>query len=134
MHRELMDYLLSLHDRYRAELKVLLPEIELTEPQAAALWRMNDEPETTARGIAARLRCDASTATSMIDRLEQHGLVRRVPHHTDRRAKIIQLTARGRKVRQQLIRHATEHSPFRHLGPASTRRLHELLRQATSER
>jgi MarR family transcriptional regulator, organic hydroperoxide resistance regulator len=56
MHRELLDYLLRLHDRHRAGLKLLLPDLELTEPQALALWRMNDEPETTARGFAARLQ------------------------------------------------------------------------------
>ncbi|MET9860692.1 MarR family transcriptional regulator [Streptomyces smyrnaeus] len=56
-----------------------------------------------------------TTATSMIDRLEKRGLVRRVPHPVDRRAKVIQLT--------------TEHSPFARLDHESRLRLHTLLRE-----
>ncbi|WP_348542095.1 MarR family winged helix-turn-helix transcriptional regulator [Streptomyces sp. MAA16] len=80
-------------------------------------------------GWARGRGCDASTATAMIDRLGRRGLVRRVPHPTDRRAKVIQLTPEGCALRDRVIQHTTEHSPFAHLGRESRQRLHALLRE-----
>ena len=42
--------------------------------------------------LAAQWRCDASYVTSLVDGLEQRGLVERRLHPTDRRAKTIALT------------------------------------------
>nr|WP_282916618.1 MarR family transcriptional regulator [Streptomyces varsoviensis] len=81
------------------------------------------------RRLADRLGCDASTATSMIDRLEKRGLVRRVPHPTDRRVKVVQLTEEGCALRDGVIRHSAEHSPFARLDRDSRLRLHALLRE-----
>ncbi|MFC6930613.1 MarR family winged helix-turn-helix transcriptional regulator [Actinomadura yumaensis] len=92
---ELYDCLFAIRTRVHAELKELAREAGLTDTQADALWRLSRGPEMTARRLADLLQCDASTATSMIDRLEKRGLVRRVPHPVDRRAKVIQLTAEG---------------------------------------
>ncbi|WP_328827049.1 MarR family winged helix-turn-helix transcriptional regulator [Streptomyces ureilyticus] len=83
----------------------------------------------TARRLADRLQCDASTATSVIDRLEKRGLVRRVPHSTDRRVKVIELIPEGCALRDRVIRHTTEHSPFARLDRESRVRLHALLRE-----
>ena len=130
--RDLIDYLFALHDQVQVELKVLLRELELTDAQADALWRLSGEPEMTARRLAQRLNCDASTATSMIDRLEKHGLVRRVSHPTDRRAKILRLTPHGCELRDRVIRHAIEQSPFTRLDEDSRLRLHALLREAAT--
>lgn len=54
-----------------------------------------DEP-LAMRQLAARLRCDNSYVTSVVDTLEAHGLARRQPHPTDRRIKVIVLTDAGR--------------------------------------
>ncbi|WP_405851042.1 MarR family transcriptional regulator [Streptomyces niveus] len=58
----------------------------------------------TARRLANLFQCDVSTATSMIARLEKRGLVRSVPHPTER-------------------------SPFARLDHESTLRLHAVLRE-----
>ncbi|MBE1470372.1 MarR family winged helix-turn-helix transcriptional regulator [Kibdelosporangium phytohabitans] len=134
VRKELIDYLFVLYDHVRADLKGLLHELDLTDAQAAALWRLSDEQEMTARQLADRLHCDASTASSMIDRLERHGVVRRVPHPTDRRAKILRLTPRGCELRDQLVRYTTERSPFAGLAPSDQRRLHALLSQSAAGR
>ncbi|MGP4048462.1 MarR family winged helix-turn-helix transcriptional regulator [Streptomyces sp. 2A115] len=131
-HR-LIDYLFLLHDQVQGELKVLLRDLELTDAQADALWRLSGEPEMTARRLAEKLHCDASTATSMIDRLEKHGLVRRVPHPTDRRAKILQLTPQGCELRERVIRHAIEHSPFARLDEDGRLRLLALFQAAAHD-
>ena len=46
--------------------------------------------------------CDASNVTWLVDRLEQGGLVQRRSSTTDRRAKLVVLTDRGRAARQRL--------------------------------
>ncbi|MFB9968116.1 MarR family winged helix-turn-helix transcriptional regulator [Sinosporangium siamense] len=132
LDRELIDYLFVLHDHVHGELKSMLRELELTDAQAGALWRLTGEPPMTARRLAEVLNCDASTATSMIDRLERQGLVSREPHPTDRRAKIVRLTLEGCTLRDRVIRHAVERSPFARLDEESRRRLHALLRQAST--
>ncbi|MEV6081594.1 MarR family transcriptional regulator [Streptomyces sp. NPDC052069] len=83
----------------------------------------------TARRLAELLQCDASTATSVIDRLEKRGLVRRMLHPTDRRAKVIQLTSEGCALRDRVIQHTTEHSPFALLDHEGRLRPLTLLRE-----
>ncbi|MFE7566944.1 MarR family winged helix-turn-helix transcriptional regulator [Streptomyces sp. NPDC057539] len=130
LNQELHDCLFEIRSHVHAELKELAREAGLTDTQTDALWRLSRGPEMTARRLADRLQCDASTATSMIDRLEKRGLVRRVPHPTDRRVKVIQLTSEGCALRDRVIQHTTEHSPFARLDHESRLRLHALLRQA----
>ncbi|MFI6284592.1 MarR family winged helix-turn-helix transcriptional regulator [Streptomyces sp. NPDC051018] len=129
LNEELIDSLFAIRTQVHAELKELAREAGLTDTQTDVLWRLSREQEMTARRLADRLQCDASTATSMIDRLEKRGLVRRVPHPTDRRAKVIQLTAEGCELRDRIIRHTTEHSPFARLDHESRLRLRALLRE-----
>ncbi|MEV7969163.1 MarR family transcriptional regulator [Sphaerisporangium sp. NPDC088356] len=126
---ELYDCLFAIRTQVHAELKELARDAGLTDTQADALWRLSRGQEMTARRLAELLQCDASTATSMIDRLEKRGLVRRVPHPIDRRAKVIQLTPEGCALRDRVIQHTTEHSPFALLDHESRLRLHALLRE-----
>jgi MarR family transcriptional regulator for hemolysin len=57
------------------------------------------------RALADQLGVEGPSVVSMLDRLEQAGLVLRVPCPTDRRVKLVQLTDAGRalyaKVRKQ---------------------------------
>lgn len=48
------------------------------------------------RELADALEIDPPNATALVDELERPGLVRRKPHPTDRRAKIVEATARGK--------------------------------------
>jgi len=64
-----------------------------------ALWE-NDRMSITDLGEKAQL--EKSTMTSLIDRMEGAGLVRREDHPTDRRAYQICLTARGKELEQSL--------------------------------
>lgn len=130
LNEELHDCLFAIRAQVHAELRELAREAGLTDTQTDALWRLSRGQEMTARRLADRLQCDASTATSMIDRLEKRGLVRRVPHPTDRRVKVIRLTAEGCALRDRVIQHTTEHSPFARLDHESRLRLHALLREA----
>ncbi|MEV1023123.1 MarR family transcriptional regulator [Streptomyces sp. NPDC050264] len=129
MNAELIDCLFAIRTQVHGELKELARDAGLTDAQTDVLWRLSRAEEMTARRLSDLLQCDASTATSMIDRLEKRGLVRRVPHPTDRRAKVIQLTPEGCALRDRVIEHTTQHSPFAHLDRESRLRLHALLRE-----
>ena len=48
--------------------------------------------------LAAVLGIDRPNATVLVDDLEAQGLVRRRPHPTDRRAKMVEATAKGKKL------------------------------------
>ncbi len=66
----------------------------------------------------------------LVDDLEAHGYVERVPDPADRRAKIVRLTARGREVDEtvrEVIRHIEAQWAER-MGTADYRRLVQLLR------
>jgi DNA-binding MarR family transcriptional regulator len=48
------------------------------------------------RELAAALGIDPANATGLVDDLEAQGLVRRGPHPTDRRAKVVEATRKGK--------------------------------------
>jgi DNA-binding MarR family transcriptional regulator len=54
------------------------------------------EPRT-GRQLAALLAIDAPYVSVIVDDLEERGLVRREPHPTDRRAKLVRVTAAGKR-------------------------------------
>ena len=70
-----------------------------------ALWE-NDRMSITDLGEKAQL--EKSTMTSLIDRMEGAGLVRRDDHPTDRRAYRICITPRGRELEEKLDQVVTE--------------------------
>lgn len=67
----------------------------LSWTRVLAVRRLAVDP-LTQRELAERLSADPPYVTLMIDDLEERGLVRRKPHPTDRRAKLVELTASGR--------------------------------------
>jgi DNA-binding MarR family transcriptional regulator len=48
--------------------------------------------------LAQTLNIDKPNATTVVDDLEALGLVRRTPHPTDRRAKVVEATAEGARL------------------------------------
>jgi DNA-binding MarR family transcriptional regulator len=76
----------------------------LTPNDSRALQTPGLEGEgRTMRSLAAEWRCDASTATWTVDRLEAKGLAERRAHATDRRVKLVALTAHGAATKAALI-------------------------------
>jgi DNA-binding MarR family transcriptional regulator len=75
----------------------------LTPNDSRALASLNPEQGRTMRSLADEWECDASNATWIVDRLEKFGLAERrtVPH--DRRIKLVVLTARGAKMKAELM-------------------------------
>ena len=67
----------------------------------ALLFLQPGEP-CSMRTLADAWKCDASTVTWLVDRLEEHGLAERRPHPTDRRVRSVALTRKGTRVRSQI--------------------------------
>jgi DNA-binding MarR family transcriptional regulator len=88
--RAMSDVVLD-HDR-----KIAVSEaLDLSWARVLALRRLAAQP-LTQRALAERLAADPPYVTLMVDDLEERGLVRRMPHPEDRRAKLVELTRSGR--------------------------------------
>jgi len=98
--RLMFDFLMrSAADRTRS-----LGRRGLTPNDSRALAGLDPNQGRTMRSLAEEWNCDASNATWIVDRLESFGLAERrnVPH--DRRVKLVVLTAKGVKTREELMK------------------------------
>jgi DNA-binding MarR family transcriptional regulator len=84
--------------------------------------------------LAQTLGCDASNVTGLVDRLEARGLVQRQPSRDDRRVKVIQLTAAGSRMRNELLRRMTGSCRMSKLTRAQQRALIRILESLVGER
>jgi DNA-binding MarR family transcriptional regulator len=102
-------------------------------PASFGALRTLDRPRTMSE-IAAVLHCDNSNVTGIVDGLEEKGLATRRPSETDRRVKLIALTAEGRRVRARLTR-AIEKPPawVEELSEVDRRALRDVLRRAVDD-
>ena len=62
-----------------------------------AIRRLARQPMSMGE-LAAILGIDPPNATTLVDELEAQGLVRRRPHPTDRRAKVVEATRKGKEL------------------------------------
>lgn len=74
----------------------------LTQTRAQALWAILHLEPVTQRELAEALRVTPRNVTTLIDALEETGFVARKDHPSDRRATLIDLTAKGRKAAARL--------------------------------
>jgi DNA-binding MarR family transcriptional regulator len=102
--------------------------LSLTPGLMKSLISMQPGEPTPMKVLATRWRCDASYVTSLVDGLEDRGLVERQLHPTDRRAKTIVLTPEGDRTRLAVL--ARLHEPpasLNELTTAEQRTLRDLL-------
>jgi len=87
-------------------------ELGLTSQQYQALLVTQGDEGTasfTLKVLAQRLNIKHNSAVGLVDRIEQLGLVERRACENDRRSVVVELTARGKKVLNQLaIQHRRE--------------------------
>lgn len=92
--------IMRVHQILMARLNELLEPFDLTFPRYEALMLLH----FSSRGslplgkIGERLQVHRTSVTNTIDGLERSGLVRRVPHESDRRAVLAEILPRGREV------------------------------------
>jgi DNA-binding MarR family transcriptional regulator len=81
----------------------VLGRLGLTPNDSRALMSLDEQVGRTMRSLANEWECDASTATWIVDRLEAKGLAERRSSPTDRRVKLVVLTAQGALTRDEMI-------------------------------
>lgn len=90
----------------------------LTPQEYAVLISADEEPGLDQRSLAERLAIDAMTVTHHVDKLEAMGLVTRRAHPSDRRVRLLHVTASGRRLRRR-IKPRTQAAHDRILAPLS---------------
>jgi DNA-binding MarR family transcriptional regulator len=77
----------------------------LSQPMALALGRLTQLPDQSTVGALARsLGCNMGNLSGTLERLEKAGCIERFVGPADRRARLIRVTPKGRKVTTQITR------------------------------
>jgi DNA-binding MarR family transcriptional regulator len=97
-------------DTVRHRQKVMSSE-GLTPNDIRALMALDPSEGRTMRELADSWTCDASNATFIVDRLEERALAERRTVATDRRVKLVVLTARGAEIRGRILQRFFEPPP-----------------------
>ncbi|HEU5065279.1 MAG TPA: MarR family transcriptional regulator [Gaiellaceae bacterium] len=110
----------------------LLGSVGLTTALFALLNVINAREGAIQQELGSVLGIDRSTMVSLIDQLESAGLARRRPSATDRRAREIVITAKGRRLLKQARRMISqvEDDVLGGLSAGERRQLLTLLRRA----
>jgi DNA-binding MarR family transcriptional regulator len=107
----------------------VIREYDLVPPHWIALQTLN-EPRPMGE-LAKQLACDNSNVTWITDRLEERGLVERQPAPHDRRVRLLVLTEKGRRLRDEIAaRLAEPPTAIAALAPDELRALRDVLRRA----
>jgi DNA-binding MarR family transcriptional regulator len=109
-----------------------LESIGLTPALFALLNVLGAREGAMQQELGSAMGVDPSTMVSLIDELEATGLAKRGPHPTDRRARTVALTPKGRRVLERTRRMAmqVEDEVLHGLTAAERRELLTLLRRA----
>jgi DNA-binding MarR family transcriptional regulator len=75
---------------------------DVTSLQFAIMQSLVDEPGSDQITVAQRVALDAATSGSVIMRLEERGWLRREASPTDKRRKLLWLTAEGEKMAMEM--------------------------------
>ena len=107
-----------------------LAEHRMTPATFQALWVIDpDEPPPSMKLMAQRLYCNAPNLTFISNQLVDRGLVERAVDPDDRRSRVLVLTAKGRQVREELVRTTLEKTPLAALSTVELRQLGALLQR-----
>ncbi|HSI80346.1 MAG TPA: MarR family winged helix-turn-helix transcriptional regulator [Solirubrobacterales bacterium] len=111
-----------------------LESIGLTPALFAVLDFLRAHDGAIQQEIGAAMGIDPSTMVALIDELERAGLAKRRPHPTDRRAREVVITPKGRRSveRGRTLACEVEDDVLQGLDSAERRQLLKLLRQALS--
>ena len=102
----IVDRIAGLSRRLQRSQDETLAEFGLDSAEHRALSALSQEGppyHSTPGRLAQRMELSSGAMTNRLDRLEQAGLVRRLPDPRDRRGVIVELTERGRETYQRAV-------------------------------
>ncbi|MAO90001.1 MAG: MarR family transcriptional regulator [Rhodospirillaceae bacterium] len=117
------------HQRASAIFQETLDDKALTPMQFAALMRLHDDGSMSQNHLGRLAAMDPATVQGVIRRLQERGLVSRVPDQTDRRRTVLSVTPEGATLAKSLVPSAKEVSAktLAPLTPAEQKQLLDLL-------
>lgn len=119
---------------FRSGFVTCADELGLAPGEAQLIWLLDERGDASTGDLARRMGVDPANASTLLSRLEGRGLVRRAPAERDRRRRLISLTARGRRAKDDLARCVESRQPgFERLTNAELTRFRDLLRRAAGE-
>ena len=99
-------------------------------PSILGALRFLDQPQPMGR-MADLLHCDPSNVTGIVDTLEARNLAKRKPSEGDRRVKVVELTAAGKKLRERASEEMFKPPAWiEGLSAADQRKLRDVLKRA----
>ncbi|MCW2979926.1 MAG: Transcriptional regulator, MarR family [Solirubrobacterales bacterium] len=99
-------------------------------PSILGALRFLDQPQPMGR-MAELLHCDPSNVTGIVDTLEERNLAKRKPSAADRRVKVVELTAAGKKLRARASEEMYKPPAWiEGLSAADQRKLRDVLQRA----
>lgn len=114
--QQLSEALFAVYDvvaRTDEALAPALREYGITATTAHVLWAIDpDEPAPSMRTVARLTHCTPQNVTFMCHQLEARGLVERRTSPSDKRQRVIELTARGRTARESIVALVSTDSPL----------------------
>jgi len=114
----------------KSHMASIAAEFDMT-PQQAYAMRQLGEVEPGMSEFAAMLGCDASNVTSIVDRFESRGFVERRASSSDRRVKVLVLTAAGKALHATLVERLSTPPPaIANLSVADQKALYTILERA----
>jgi MarR family transcriptional regulator for hemolysin len=108
VNRELFDALASVNRKLRALFDARVKERGLTLSRARALFALSKRDGLNQRELADELGIETPTIVRLLDGMEKQGFIERRVEATDRRAKQIHMTARGRDIAGEIDKLACE--------------------------
>ena len=79
-----------------------LAEFDMTHAQLGIFLKLLHGCGNTAADLARELMCDTGSTTRMLDRLEEKDFIQRTRSKEDRRVVQVELTAKGKKMADQM--------------------------------
>lgn len=81
--------------RFKESERVFATQLEVSERELALLHTLATEGPMITKALGARFKVPVSTMTGLVDRVEEKGLLRRIPGRRDRRSIELELTPAG---------------------------------------
>lgn len=97
---EVFDLIGSIAKRAERLVTQTVGDAGLTPAQYMVLANVREKGGRPLSALADALRCSPSTITGIVDTMEKKGLVVREPNPADRRSHLLNLTTKGRALRQ----------------------------------
>lgn len=95
MDASIVDKLMAVTSMFQQDMARAFAGTPLTESRVAVLWTLALNGPSTQQTLSEALSVTPRNISGLVDALENHGYVRRIPHPSDRRAVLVTLTSDG---------------------------------------